>query len=408
MQVFATAPIGAAELLAEECRVHGFRLDGLYPGGVKIDINAAQAARALVHLRLADTLLLQVGAVPAPHANRLYHEVRDMRWERWIGAHSTVSVTCTGVLPDSPEGLLLLDPQLRRPPRAGAELRSHGFAARKIADAIVDRVQLHLGARPEIAEKAGDIQIVAMFDGDSCALHLDLAGTPLFRRGVKLKGASLRGTWAATVAAAAGWRGRRPLVSCLDPGGALLIEALWRSLRIAPNSRREFAVEAWPNDGERLHGLIEQERARAQAHETSTLAAAPDFQVLAAVHERREMRLLTANLEAAGLVDWVRVERLNARRMVAPAPGSVLLSSPPGQARLGAEAAATLTVALGDHWRSFVDCDAWVLTDDPDFKGYFGQRPHHVRPLSDGDREASLLHYQLGGASGAAKGERAN
>ena len=398
MQVFATAPIGAAELLAEECRAHGFRLDGLYPGGVKMEIGAAQAARALVHLRLADTLLLQVGAVPAPHANRLYHEIRDMRWERWIGAHCTVSVTCTGILPDSPEGLALLDPQLRRPPREGAELRSHGFAARKIAEAVVDRMQLHLGARPEVVEKDGDIQVVAMFDGDSCALHLDLAGTPLFRRGVKLKGASVRGTWAAATAVCAGWRGRRPLITCLDPGGALLIEAIWRALRIAPNSRRKFAVETWPNDGERLHGLIEEERARARAHEEHALAAGPDFQILAAGHDRRDMRQLTDNLKAAGLAQLVRVERLNARRLPAPAPGSVLLSSPPGQGRLGVEAAATLTAALGVQWRGFAGCDAWILTDDPDFKGYFGQRPHQIRPLSDGDREANLLHYTLGSA----------
>ena len=408
MQVFVTAPIGAAELLAEECRVHGFRLDGLYPGGVKIEINAAQAARALVHLRLADTLLLQVGAVPAPHANRLYHEIRDMRWERWIDVRSTISVTCTGILPDSAEGLLLLDPQLRRPPRVGAELRSHGFAARKIADALVDRIQLHLGARPEIVEKDGDIQIVAMFDGDSCALHLDLAGTPLFRRGLKLKGASLRGTWAAATVAASGWRGRRPLVTCLDPGGGLLIEALWRALRIAPNARRQFAVETWPNDGERLHGLVEEERARAQAHEAQVVAAGADFEILAAVHDRRSTRLLTENLDAAGLAHLVKVERLNARRLPAPAPGAVLLSCPPGQGRLGVEDAATLTSALGKQWRTFTDCDAWILTDDPDFKGYFGQRPHGIRPLSDGEREASLLHYQLGGATGAAKGERAS
>lgn len=407
MQVLATSAIGASELLAEECRVHGFRLEKLRADGVELDLNAAETARALVHLRLADTLLLQVAEVPAPHANRLYHEVRDLRWERWFDAQSTLSVGCIGVLPDSPEGLEQSD-RRRAPPRPGAELRSPGFAAQKIADAVIDRLHMQLGIRPSVEPKGADVQIVARFGGETCTLLLDLAGMPLFRRGVRLVGASLRSTWAAAMVAAAGWHGQRPLLTALDPGGVLAIEAVWRMLRIAPNSRREFAIERWPHDGERLRGLLGAERERALAHEAHALAEAGPLNVLISAPDRGELKKIAANLTAAGMAGTIRAERLNARRLPQPGPGTLLLASPPGQGRIDADVALKLVRDLGEQWRGFVDCEAWIVTDDPDFPASFGKRPYRIRPLSNGDREASLLHYRLSGATGAAPGERAS
>ncbi len=398
MHVFATAAPGSIDLLAEECRVLGLHLEGLFDEGVALDLDASEAARGLVHLRVAETLLLRVAEVPCPHANRLYHEVRDLRWERWFDARTTFSVGIKGVLPDSDEGreLKMAWPGGGPPTRIGPPLRTASFTAEKIAEAIVDRVHMQRGGRPEVVRRDPDIRIVAWFNGEQCTLLLDLAGPPLGRRDRRPEGACLKPTLAATLVACAAWRGNRPLRLPVDRSGILAIEAVQRALRIAPNSRRPFAVERWPHDGERLGGILQQERQRALDHEERALRDAK-LDVEVSDHDRGIVRTIKKNIDAAGLSHLVNTERLNARRLPVPPAGSMLLASPPEANRIGDEAAALMYADLGQRWRSFGGSEAWIFSGTADFEVRFGLRPAGIRRLYSGEDALNLLHYRFAG-----------
>jgi putative N6-adenine-specific DNA methylase len=282
----------------------------------------------------------------------------------------------------------------RPPPRPAPALREPDFAANKISEAVLDRVQLHLGGRPEVVARDPDIRLVAIFGGDVCTLLLDLAGAPLSRRDRRPEGRCLRPTLAATVAASSGWRGHRPLRLPADQSGILAIETLQRALRIAPNSRREFGVERWPNDGERLGELLDAERKRALAHEDQALAGA-QLDVQISDHDRGIVRTISKNIAAAGMADLVRVERINSRRLPVPERGTLLLANPPEGDRIGQEAAARLYADLGAHWRTFEGCDAWVFNGSGDFVDCFGQRPAGGRRLFNGKDMVDLLYYRF-------------
>lgn len=408
MLILATAAPGTAELLADECRELDLPLRTVHADGVELDLDAAMTARALVQLHLPGRLLLHVATARCDHANRMYHEIRALCWEDWLDAQSTFTVAASGVLPDGPENQPAGRPLRRerlpsRPEQAprGPELRTHGFAAAKIREAVVDRMQLHLGCKPDVDPEDPDVRIVARFQGNQVALYLDLCGETAQKRGRKgtEAPAPLQAQLAAAIVRAAGYKGQRPLIDPMAGSGTLVVAAARRALGIAPNARRVFGVERWPLHGERLRGLLDQERAAAQAHEQEAIAGGRGLKVQAAELERSALGLLRRNVELAGLQDVVEVVRANARRLQRPEPGTLILTNPSYGLRFEGIELAAIYADLGAHFATFADCDAWVVASRGDFERDFGLRRAGIWCLSQGTHPIDVLHYRLGTAA---------
>jgi 23S rRNA (guanine2445-N2)-methyltransferase / 23S rRNA (guanine2069-N7)-methyltransferase len=237
------------------------------------------------------------------------------------------------------------------------------FSAKRLVRALPPGIEM---ARRE----EGACAVRARLDESRAQLWLDLAGTPLHRRGYRLAGgrAPLRENLAAAVLRAGGWHlGERPAV-LMDPfcgSGTLLVEGVWMAAGVAPSAlRRQYGFMAWRGC---RRALWEQAMADAAASlerlsNPEVLRTLPAFKGFDA--DADTLKMAMHNAERAGARTAIHFERreLGALRQRDFAEQGLLTTNPPWGERLDQqEQAAWLLAGLGQvlagkakHWRAVV------------------------------------------------------
>ena len=392
MHLLATAARGTADLVADDCLRLGLNVVDVRRDGVILLCEPEDAAKALVHMRVATRLLLLLADIDCPDADTLYASLSKLCWADWLDDRHTIAVYCSGALPGASDG------PGRKRGRGGAGLNNPVAASMRAKDAICDRLRRRYGGRPSVDMDDPDVHVHIRFGGDRATVALDLCGLPLHRRGYRVAEAedAVRENVAAAMAMASGWDGKRPLLDPLCGSGTLLIEAVSSALRLAPGARRDFAVERLPWHGDVMGKLLDQERAAAIAHEEAALQSAKSMDVLGLDFDRGAVRTATFQIRRAGLTDVIRVERGDARSVAAPA-GTVLLTNPPVATVPGGRDVEQLYRELGAHWAGFVGVDAFVVDGHPGFAKAFGLPQKGSVALSNGKQALQLRHYRLEG-----------
>ena len=385
MQILALAARGTLDLVAAECRALQLPIVGTTSEGVDMELNAAQIARGLVHLRIATRLLLRLGGFEARDGESLYEGASTIRWTDWLDADSTFAVHASGDL-IAPEG-----------GRRG--LDNHIFVALRVKDALADQLTHVHGRRPNVDRDDPEVRIVVRGRAGKWQIFLDLSAPPLHQRGFRVQPgpAPLKETLAAAVVECVDWRGAGRLHDPMCGSGTLIIEALNRHLGIAPGCTRWFGVERWPHHGAELQRLLDAEREAAQAHAETAIASARGLDVLASDIDPNSLAAARANLTMAGLQDLVRVQQVDALKLPVPPPGTVLVANPPYGERLGGSEVTGFYRALGRAWRGFPRTMAHIIDGNPDFVSAFGLRADAERKLWNGPIAVTLRRYPLGG-----------
>ena len=156
----------------------------------------------------------------------------------------------------------------------------------------------------------------------------DAAGTPLFKRGwrARVGAAPLRESLAAGLLLELGYDGAMPFLDPMCGSGTIAIEAALLAARRAPGLGRTFAFESWEgHDAGRTRAIRSRLAARARV---------PPAPVLASDRNGGAVRLAARNAAAAGMSDFVRIERRDAADVVAPLGPGVCLVNPPYGVRL--------------------------------------------------------------------------
>jgi 23S rRNA (guanine2445-N2)-methyltransferase / 23S rRNA (guanine2069-N7)-methyltransferase len=387
MRVLATASAGTQRLLASECGDLGLRPRRVPAHGVELDLDWDGVARALVHLRIAQRVLIFLHQFPCDGSLSLYDGARAVDWRRWIDGKQTLAIAATGRLPGRARG--------------GA-LKTHVFANQRVKDAICDQLRDATGLRPSVDLDNPDVRVVARFSGDGCSLWLDPGGDALHRRGYRAHagGAPLRETLAAAVVRASGWSGEAPLLDPMCGSGTLLIEAASAALGLAPGRDRAFAATRWRHDGAELGPLLRAEQRAAQDAAANALASprAAALDVRGVDVDAGLLQVARKNAELAGLGAVVRFSSGDATAMAAPKPGTVLVCNPPYGERLGGDDVERLYTAMGARWRSFEGCEAHIVDGHSGFAQAFGLPWTDELTLSNGDLTVLLRRYELGEA----------
>lgn len=391
MHLLATASRGTADLVADDCRRLGLHVVDVRRDGVILRCEPEDAARALVHMRIATRLLLPLADIDCPNADALYASLSKLYWADWLDDRHTIAVYCSGVLPGA-EGAG------RKRAGVGNGLATPIAASMRAKEAICDRLRRRYGGRPSVDLDDPDVHIHIRFNGDRATVALDLCGQPLHLRGYRVAEAedAVRENVAAAMAMASGWDGSRPLLDPLCGSGTLLIEAVSNALRLAPGARRDFAVERWPWHGDVMGKLLDQERAAAIAHEQRALASANKLDVLGLDFDRGAVRTATIQIRRAGMSDVIRVDRGEARAVEAPG-GTVVLTNPPVASAPGGRDVEQLYRELGAHWSGFDRVDAFVVDGHPGFVAAFGLPSTGCVTFANGKQPLQLRHYRLRG-----------
>ena len=285
----ATAPVGAASVLAEELTQFGASDVRERSHDVKFQGTLEVGYRACLWSRTATRVLLSVGSIDASSSKNVYDAVNRIDWREHIAPGATLACDCSG---------------------GNESIRHTIYGSQLLKDAVVDNLRDATGERPNVKPERPDVLLHLHVEGPAALLSVDFSGESLHRRGYRGEGgrAPLKENVAAAVLLRAGW----PAVhaqggTLLDPlcgSGTFLTEAALIAADRAPAlGRAYFGFTGW-----RGHDAALWERLCAEARVRGA-ARTPRRCILGSDIDAEAVRMALANVERAGVADWVHVEK---------------------------------------------------------------------------------------------------
>ena len=377
----ATAPVGAASVLAEELAQFGAEHIRERSHDVKFQGTLEVGYRACLWSRTATRVFLSLGSVDASSSKSIYEAVKRMDWREHLAPGATLACDCSG---------------------GNESIRHTIYGSQLLKDAVCDNLRESTGERPNIQPEQPDVLLHLHVEGATALVSLDFSGESLHRRGYRAEGgrAPLKENVAAAVLLRSGW----PQIAqqggvLLDPmcgSGTFLTEGALIAADTAPAlDRAYFGFLKW-----RGHDAELWSRLRAEALDRR--AARPARRcILGSDIDSEAVRMAIANGEHAGVADWMHVEKRSLSELPRPKGEGLVVANPPYGERIGAESGLpALYSELGMVLRErFQGWQAAILTGNPPLArnlGIYAKRTHRV---FNGTIECRLLRFDLNEAS---------
>ncbi len=399
MYWIATAPVGAASVLAQELAQFGAEDIRERSHDVKFQGTLEVGYRACLWSRSATRVLLSLAQIDATSAKQVYEGVKRIEWQRHIAPGATLACDCSG---------------------GNESIRHTVYGSQLMKDAVCDALRDATGERPNISPERPDVLLHMHVEATTALISVDFSGESLHQRGYREEGgrAPLKENVAAAVLLRAGWADLAArggwLVDPMCGSGTFLSEAALIAADAAPALRREyFGFLGW-----RGHDAALWQRLRTEAQQRR--AARPVRRcIFGSDIDGQAVRMAIANGESAGVAEWLRIEKRALAEVTAPAgamvPGTesgLVVVNPPYGERIGAaapDAVASGAVASGAEWglpalytqlgevlrERFHGWHAAILTGNPSLArnlGIFARRSHRV---FNGPIECRLLRFEL-------------
>jgi 23S rRNA (guanine2445-N2)-methyltransferase / 23S rRNA (guanine2069-N7)-methyltransferase len=378
----ATAPVGAASVLAEELAQFGAHDVRERSHDVKFQGTLEVGYRACLWSRTATRVLLSLGSIDAGSSKSIYEGVKRIDWREHLAPGATLACDCSG---------------------GNESIRHTIYGSQLLKDAVCDNLRDATGERPNIKPERPDVLLHLHVEGATALLSVDFSGESLHRRGYRAEGgrAPLKENVAAAVLLRAGW----PAVCArggvlLDPmcgSGTFLTEGALIAADAAPALDRDyFGFTGW-----RGHDAELWERLRAEARARRALTP-PRRCVLGSDADSDAVRMTIANGEHAGVADWLHVEKRSLSEIVAPkGEAGLIVANPPYGERIGAESGLpALYSELGGVLRDrFQGWQAAILTGNPPLARNLGVYARRTHRFFNGTIECRLLRFDLNEAS---------
>jgi 23S rRNA (guanine2445-N2)-methyltransferase / 23S rRNA (guanine2069-N7)-methyltransferase len=378
----ATAPVGAASVLAEELAAFGASDIKERSHDVKFQGALDVGYRACLWSRTATRVLLSVGSVDATSSKNLFDAVKRMDWREHLAPGATLACDCSG---------------------GNESIRHTIYGSQLLKDAVCDSLRDATGERPNIRPERPDVLLHLHVEGPTALVSVDFSGESLHRRGYRIDGgrAPLKENVAAAVLLRAGWpavnEGGGVLVDPLCGSGTFLTEAAMIAADAAPALNREyFGFSGWQG-----HDAALWERMREEARQRRA-ARTPRRCILGSDVDPDAVRMSIENAEHAGVADWIHVERRALGEVTRPNSDlGLVVANPPYGERIGAESGLSeLYSELGRTLREqFKGWQAAVLTGNPPLARNLGVYAKRTHRFYNGTIECRLLRFDLNEAS---------
>jgi 23S rRNA (guanine2445-N2)-methyltransferase / 23S rRNA (guanine2069-N7)-methyltransferase len=378
----ATAPVGAASVLAEELKQFGAEDIRERSHDVKFQGTLEVGYRACLWSRTATRVLLSLGSVDAGSSKQVYEAVKRIDWREHLDSNATLACDCSG---------------------GNESIRHTIYGSQLLKDAVCDYLRDATGERPNIKPDRPDVLLHLHVEGPTALVSLDFSGESLHRRGYRSEGgrAPLKENVAAAVLLRAGW----PQVNeeggvLVDPmcgSGTFLTEGALIAADAAPALEREyFGFTGWRgHDAELWEGLRTEARERRAARTPRRCIFGSDM-------DSEAVRMSIENAQQAGVADWVHVEKRTLSELTPPkATGGLIVANPPYGERIGAESGlpalySELGTALRDRFQGW---QAAILTGNPPLARNLGVYAKRTHRFYNGTIECRLLRFELNQAS---------
>ena len=378
----ATAPVGAASVLAEELAQFGAEQIRERSHDVKFQGTLEVGYRACLWSRTATRVLLSLGSIDAASSKSIFEAVKRMDWREHLAPGATLACDCSG---------------------GNEAIRHTIYGSQLLKDAVCDQLRESTGERPNIKPERPDVLLHLHVEGATALVSVDFSGESLHRRGYRSEGgrAPLKENVAAAVLLRAGW----PQIAeqggtLLDPmcgSGTFLTEGALIAADAAPALDREyFGFLGWHGHDAELWARLRAEALARRAARTARRC------ILGSDIDSEAVRMAIANASQAGVADWVHVEKRALVEVSRPkGEAGLIVANPPYGERIGAESGLPeLYSELGSILRDrFQGWQAAILTGNPPLArnlGVYAKRTHRV---FNGTIECRLLRFDLNEAS---------
>jgi len=370
--LLVTCPRGIAPYLAGEVRDLGFSVPEEMIAAVETEGTLHDAMRLNLHLRTGHRVIFLVEAFRASTPEELYRKLTGIAWENYIPSAGYVSVTASVENPS---------------------IRDTRFAGLKCKDAIVDRIKMKRGRRPDSGPEKRGAAVFLHWRDSAVSIYLDTTGEPLSRRGyrkIPLQ-APLQETLAAALILASGWNGEGAFINPMCGSGTLAVEAALIGLNKAPGLlRSRYAFQ-------HLLGFdpAEWQSMRREARmKTRKSIAGP---IIASDIRPEAVKASKLNAKTAGVDHLIEFRVCDFRETPVPAEGGIIMVNPEYGKRMGEKKSLeNVYRGIGDFFKQ--RCSGYrgyIFTGNPDLAKKVGLRTKRRLPFFNGEIECRLLEYDL-------------
>ncbi|MDA9312302.1 THUMP domain-containing protein [Vicingaceae bacterium] len=266
------------------------------------------------------------------------------------------------------------------------------FASLRIKDAIVDRFRAQQLNRPNVERFDPDVRIHLHINDTSITLSLDSSGTPLFKRGYRVKQhlAPINECLAAGLILKSGWRGEKDFFDPMTGTATIAIEATLIACNIPPNlNRTNFAFEGWNNYDVSLLSKV-----LGQAQEVYKPLK---VNIYAKELNSNNLRSARMNINSANMRKSIELEQADFFKTPPPSESGVMIINPPYGERL------ELQEGLPDFFEKigstlkheYSGWDAWIIASDEESFKNIGLKPSNKIPVMNGKLECQFRKFEL-------------
>ena len=389
--VVVLCAVGAEKSASNEIKKLGMSVVDSGYGRVRFKTDTTGLYRALIGMRTADRILLEVGSFPADNFDDLYKVTHSIRLEELVQAQlglRVAKVRCN-----------------RSKLMAETSIQSvvHKAAAQRLCRA---------GELDRLPESGAASEVRVYIEKDMVSLLLDVSGDPLFKRGYRLEGgiAPLRETTAAALLLLAGWKRKYPLYDPFCGSGTILAEALAYAWDMAPGLGRDFAIGSLLIADDAVKEAVRSEyRSRINFERMIRIAGSDEDATSAAlavsnlqrVRDIAEGRRPQKNRQPDADPEMAVIPEIHILPMhkASPWPQSedrgFIVTNPPYGKRLGDPGESEKIYGeMALLSRNFPGWKLAVITDHPGFESFFGRKADACREIHNGPIPSYLYQYE--------------
>ena len=367
VELIAPCHFGLEAVLKKEILELGYEIVSVEDGRITFSGDETAIPRANIFIRTAERILLKMGSFKAYSFEELFEGVRELPWERFIGANDAFPVKGHSIK---------------------SKLYSIPDCQSIIKKAIVSRLSDKYGVK-WFEETGVKYQIEFLILKDKVDVMIDTTGVTLHKRGYRPESvtAPLRETLAAAIV-----KTSRPREDVLlwDPfcgSGTIAIEAAMMMRNIAPGLKRSFAGEAFPQ----IPSSVWKE-AREWAREDVLPESA--FEAWGSDIDENNLRIAKESAKRAGVADAIKFFKADALTIKKPDRRGTIVCNPPYGERLMTPAEVEkLYREMGRVHATFDPWQIYIITSCENFQTLYGRRADKVKKLYNGMIPCNLYQY---------------
>jgi len=357
---------GLEALIAKELKWLGYETHKVEDGRVTFLGTFEDVAKANLHIRCGERVLIKVGEFTAVSFEELFEKTKVLDWSRWLSKNSAFPV----------KGFCLK-----------STLASMRDCQAIIKKAIVSSLSEKYGIE-WFEEDGASYQIQFSVMKDLVTLMIDTSGDGLHKRGYRRisNAAPLKETIAAAMVMLSFWKYEYPLCDPFCGSGTLPIEAAMFKRNIAPGIMRTFACEGFDQSNPVMWSRLREE-AQSKRRDTPLTILASDI-------DPATIEIATENARIAGLSDVIKPQVGDATKFTSDIKyGSIICNPPYGERLSDAKECQKLYQDMGKAFSKLPDWSYYILASDENFENNFGRKADKRRKIYNGMIKCNIFQY---------------